>query len=141
MHFVPPEGATLVLELATGSIFHVALVRVATRTVVCKRLTSRGRDEPAARIAIVREAMLLSRMRIAAVPSFFRVGTDDHGPFVLEEFVEGMSFRALVEAWRQRGERVPPRLVAYLAVAAAEALAGLHGLKPPRRRSAQVTGT
>jgi serine/threonine-protein kinase len=128
MRFFPPEGTSLVAELAAGTVFHVAVVRARSETVVCKRLTPRVREEPAARIAIVREAMLLSRVHCHALPLFRRVGTDSHGPFVLEELIEGVSFRDLVEGWSSRRRPVPPRLVGHLAVTATESLSAFHAL-------------
>ena len=93
---------------------------------VCKRLLPRVREEPAARAAMVREAMALSRARHPALPELFRVGNDAHGPFVIESRVEGASVRAIVEGFREQGRAVPPRLIAHLAEASAAALAGVH---------------
>src|SRR4051812_31753729 len=123
MLFTAPEDTELVAVLATGSVFQVALVRDRADLVVCKRLLPRVRAEPAARAAMVREAMVLARAPHAALPALRRVGNDAHGPFVIEARVEGTSVRALVEGWRARGAPVPPRLVGHLALAAAEALA------------------
>jgi serine/threonine protein kinase len=47
---------------------------------------------------------------------------------VIEGLAAGVSVRGLVAGWRARGREVPPRLVAHLAVAAAEALAEVHEL-------------
>jgi serine/threonine protein kinase len=128
MRFVAPEGTELVEPLPSGSVFQVARVRVDRAVVVCKRLLPRVRGEPAGRAAIVREATALSLSRHPALPALIRVGTDGHGPFVLEAHAEGTSVRGLVEGWRARGGRVPLRLVAHLAQAAAEALAEVHDL-------------
>lgn len=128
MLFDPPEHTELCALLATGTVFQVALVRDHGELAVCKRLLPRVRDEPAARAAMVREATVLARARHAALPALRRVGQDAHGPFVIEARVEGTSARGLVEGWRARGLPVPPRLVAHLAAAAAEALAELHEL-------------
>jgi serine/threonine protein kinase len=128
MHFAAPDGTELVEPLATGTIFHVVVVRDGGALAVCKRLVPRVRAEQAGRAAIVREAMLLSRARHPALPGLRRVGSDAHGPFVIEERVPGTSVRGLVEGWRARGRGVPPLLVAHLASAAAEALAELHEL-------------
>ena len=128
MSFAPPETTELVAPLAAGSVFQVALVRERGELLVCKRLLPRMRTEPAARAALVREAMALARARHPALPSLRRVGKDEHGPFVIEERVEGTSARALVEGWRARGQPVPPRLWAHLAAEAAQALAELHEL-------------
>src|SRR5580693_8902262 len=127
MRFFAPEGTEVVGLLPSGSVFHVALVTVGGASPspvvrVCKRLLPRVRDEPAARAAMGREATALARARHPALPELYRVGSDAHGPFVIEERVEGVSVRALVEGWRARGGAVPPRLVAHLAQAAAEAL-------------------
>ena len=128
MRFVAPEGTELVAPLPNGSVFQVARVRAGGVVVVCKRLLPRVRREPAGRAAIVREATALARAHHPALPVLYRVGTDGHGPFVLEAHAEGTSVRGLVEGWRARGREVPPRLVAHLAHAAAEALAEVHDL-------------
>jgi eukaryotic-like serine/threonine-protein kinase len=128
MRFVAPEGTELVEPLPSGSVFQVARVREGSAVVVCKRLLPRVRREPAGRAAIVREATALARAHHPALPGLLRVGTDGHGPFVLQTHAEGTSVRALVEGWRARGHDVPPRLVAHLAHAAAEALAEIHAL-------------
>ncbi|APR86150.1 serine/threonine protein kinase [Minicystis rosea] len=132
MSFPAPDGTSFVSLLGTGSVFVAALVREGDEVVVCKRLLPRMRSEPAARAAMAREGLSLSLARHPALPALRRVGADGHGPFVIETRVEGMSFRALADAWRARHEPVPPRLVAYLAVAAAEALAGIHELADAR---------
>ncbi len=134
MLFVAPAGTELLGTLPSGSVFQVARVRDdgaragAPAIAVCKRLLPRVRGEPAARAAIVREAMALGRARHPALPELRRVGSDAHGPFLIEGHVEGASLRAVIEGWRARGERVPPRLVAHFAHAAAEALAAVHAL-------------
>lgn len=128
MLFVAPEGTELLEPLPAGSIFQVALVRDRGEIAVCKRLLPRVRREPAARAAIVREATALDRARHRSLPPLRRVGSDEHGPFVIEGHVAGASVRALAEGWRARGAAVPGRLVAHLAHAAAEALAAVHEL-------------
>lgn len=132
MLFPAPDGATLVSSLATGTMFMVGLVRVGHEVLVCKRLLPRMREEPAARAALAREALLLSRAHHHALPELRRVGSDDHGPFLIETRAEGVSLRALVEGWREREKPVPPRLVAHVAAAAATALAELHELADAR---------
>lgn len=129
MAYPAPENTELVQRIGAGSVFHVALVRAEGRLVICKRLTPRAVNEPAGRAAIVREAMALSLVRHPALPVLIRVGTDAHGPFVLETRVEGVSLRNLLEGWRSRGKRVPPLLVRHIARAAIESLAEIHELE------------
>ena len=128
MAYAAPEGTTLVATLGGGSVFDVALVRFGGRDVVCKRLSPRAAREPAGRAALVREARALTLARHAALPALIRVGSDAHGPFLIETHVAGTSARALVEGWRARGAAVPPRLVVHVAEVAATALAELHAL-------------
>jgi serine/threonine protein kinase len=128
MPFAPPDGTVLVEPLGSGSVFEVAAVRDGGAIVACKRLTPRAGRARAARAAMVREAKVLARARHPSLPALVRVGSDGHGPFVIESLVRGATVRAIVEGWRARGQRVPPRLVAHLAAAAAEALAELHEL-------------
>ena len=132
MHFHAPEGTDLVAPLATGAVFMVALVRDRGEVVVCKRLLPRVRAEPAARAAMAREGLALSRARHPSLPDLRRVGADAQGPFILETRARGASVRALVDGWNARGKGVPPRLVAHVAAAAAEALAELHELADDR---------
>ncbi len=128
MAYAAPEGTTLVATLGGGSVFDVALVRENGREVVCKRLSPRAAGEPAGRAALVREARVLALVRHAALPALIRLGTDAHGPFLIETHVAGTSARGLVEGWRARGASVPARLIAHVAEAAATALAELHEL-------------
>lgn len=128
MPYAAPAGTELVAPMGAGSVFEVALVRQAGRTLVCKRLLPRVVHEAAGRAAIEREARFLALARHPALPTLQRVGTDAVGPFLLETRMEGASIRALVEGWQRRGAPVPPRLVAHLAGAAAGALAEIHAL-------------
>ena len=132
MRFFPPEGTEVVAPLPNGSVFQVARVTMGTTghgtVAVCKRLLPRVREEPAARAALAREAMALARARHPALPELYRVGSDAHGPFLIEAYAQGTSVRGLIEGWRARGGAVPPRIVAHLAIEAASALADLHAL-------------
>lgn len=139
MAYPAPQGTELVALIGAGSVFEVALVREVgrgegargdlDRTVVCKRLRPRVREEPAGRAAIAREAQLLSLARHPSLPSLLRVGSDAAGPFVLETFAEGASLHAVAAAWASaRPGGVPARLFVHLAHAATTALAEIHEL-------------
>lgn len=143
MSYPAPEGTELLQTIGAGSVFHVAVVRAERRVLICKRLTPRAVNEPAGRAAIVREAKALTLAKGATgakgaagakgaspamLPSLVRVGSDAHGPFILETRVEGASIRALVEGWKARGRRAPPLFVRHVVRASIEALADLHEL-------------
>lgn len=139
MAFPAPEGTELVEVVGTGSIFHVAIVKQGSASLVCKRLLPRVRDEREARAAIVREAKALALGRHPAMPSLVRVGTDREGPFVLETRVSGVSLRALGRAWHARGG--PPRsLVTHVAISAARTLGELQAIEVDGRRLELVHG-
>lgn len=128
MPYAAPARTELLDILGAGSVFHVALVRADNQTLICKRLTPRMVREHAGRAAIVREARALSLAKHPALPTLVALGSDAHGPFILETRVPGVPLRALVEGWRARGQRVPPRLVGHIARLAILALAEVHEL-------------
>src|SRR4029078_2389565 len=98
MASAPPSGTELLSPIGSGSVFTVALVRRTGHTLVVKRLTPRGRAEPAGRAAIAREAQFLSFARHPSLPSLKGVGMDAEGPFVLETRMKGASIHAIVDA-------------------------------------------
>jgi len=124
--FSAPAGTELVEVIGNGSVFQVARVRRADVLCICKRLTPRNRREPAARAALAREATSLGMTELAVVPRIHEVGTDGHGPFLLESHMPGVSLRALVERWNERESTVPGPLAHHVALAAVRALSDLH---------------
>jgi serine/threonine-protein kinase len=121
--FAAPHGARLHRYLGRGELLEAALVEHGERLVVAKRIC-RGREtEPAAAEALVREARALSLVSLAGLPELVAVGTDEHGPFVLETEVEGLPLSQLKEAW---SGSVPPLLALHLASRAVRLLGALH---------------
>jgi eukaryotic-like serine/threonine-protein kinase len=110
--------------IGSGAIFEVRHFRESGRDLVVKRLLPRVRREPPARAALAREAHVLTALRHRAVPELVRLGTDEHGPFLVETFVTGTSIRRIVESWAPRGG-VPGRLAAHVTRQAFGALAEL----------------
>ncbi|MDI3288309.1 protein kinase [Polyangium sp. 15x6] len=129
MSFLAPKGTELVRLLGGGSVFEVALVREGDRELVCKRLVPLALAAREGRVAMVREARLLSMIEHPALPSLVRVGSDARGPFFLETFAAGTSVEALVRGWQERGARVPRSLVRHVAIEALGALAEIHALE------------
>ncbi|AKT38446.1 protein kinase domain-containing protein [Chondromyces crocatus] len=123
-----PEGTALFEHLGAGSVFDVALVQHGGRLLVCKRLNSRALREPAGRAALVREARVLSLVRHPALPELTRVGSDGHGPFILQTRQPGVSIRSVLEGWQARGRRPPRALVNHVVRTALEVLAEIQAL-------------
>lgn len=96
-----------------------------TITVAIKRPARAHRHDPEARAALEREARFLSLARHPSVPRLLSVGSDEHGPFLVEERVLGESLEAMLE----RGvEPLALSVAAPLLARAAEALGALHDL-------------
>lgn len=131
MPYPAPDGTELVEHLGTGATFDVALVRSRSCppvTLVCKRLTPGALHAHAGRAAMVREAKALALARHPALPTLARVGTDRHGPFLLESRREGASLRAVRDGWRDRGRTPPASLLVHVVRTAIETLAELQEL-------------
>ncbi|MFE1397980.1 serine/threonine-protein kinase [Nocardiopsis dassonvillei] len=79
-------------------------------------------EDPDFRARFTREIRLLSRVRSRSVPEFLGSGQDAHGPWLVTEFVPGLSLSAYV---RQHGP-LPPNLLLGLAAGVAEALNAVH---------------
>lgn len=116
--------------VGAGAVFEVRHFHEHGRDLVLKRLLPRVRREPAARAALAREAHVLAAVRHRALPDLLRLGTDEHGPFLVETYVTGASIRRIVDSWSDRGG-VPGRLAAHVTRRAFEVLAELAALSGP----------
>lgn len=111
--------------IGSGAHFEVRHFREHGRDLVIKRLLSRVRREPVARAALAREAHVLSAVHHRALPEIVRLGADEHGPFLVQTFMPGVSIRRIVDSWAERGG-VPGRLAAHVTRQAFGVLAELH---------------
>ena len=82
-------GGQLVRLVATSALHTLSCVRIGTAFFGLRRLTSRARREPEASARIQNEARILELLAGRAAPMLARSGEDEHGPFVLYEWVEG----------------------------------------------------
>jgi len=124
--FPLPAGVALVQVVGAGSVFEVALVERDGRRCICKRLKMRMLADPIGQCAMKREIEVLRRLRSGPVPRFIDSGEDDSGPWLLQDYVEALSMRQLVEAWHARGRGVPATLLDALVRDAFGGLAALH---------------
>ncbi|MBI4951932.1 MAG: phosphotransferase [Myxococcales bacterium] len=138
MSFAVPSGYRLVAYLGAGTALDVARVVEpgAPGEFVCKRVAPRpGASVPALR-ALRRERAVLERVAHRALPALRAAGEDDHGPYLVETAVPGLSLAALVEGFAAQAETaqerdgapIPARLLAAVARASFTALAELHAL-------------
>jgi serine/threonine-protein kinase len=115
----------VVKTLGAGATATVSLVtdRRSGRQHALKRLARRFVDEPAVVAAFLQEAALLAARPHPNIVRCDDAGTDDDGPYMLLEYVEGTTLRA----WqRAGGGAVAPTVVARLGLELAAVLGALH---------------
>jgi serine/threonine-protein kinase len=126
--FVPPASFRTIEMLGAGTTFNVAIVERGGARLLCKRLKPRMRDEPVAQAALEREAVLLDMVRHPSLPELVERGDDDHGPYLVESFVEAPSLRRVVEEHAAQGRALAPRVLRGVMRVGFQALAELHAL-------------
>src|SRR5258708_36296145 len=112
-----------------GSVSEVTSCVVRGEAFVRKRVARHVADSPVARAALVREASFLALATHPAVPRAIEVGTDDDGPFLVEEAIQGVTLAELSSAWH---DRVPRLLALHVVREAAGNLSAIHGLADER---------
>jgi hypothetical protein len=125
---VTPSGRYRVLHrLASGGMGEVELaVREEAgfrRIFAIKRLPAALREDHSARSMFLDEARLAGLVRHPNVVSVLDVGEDERGPFLVMEFVEGISAAALLRWAGKNGVSLPVQLCLRLA---RELALGLH---------------
>ncbi|MEM9072598.1 MAG: serine/threonine-protein kinase [Myxococcota bacterium] len=131
---------TRVCELAKGGMGRVDLaVRrdgAFRRLFAVKRLRESYRDDSDFRAMFLDEARIAGFLRHPKVVSVVDVGEDDDGPFLVLEYVSGVSLSELISRVRQRGGEVPLTVALRIALQVAEGLHAAHELRDPETGSA-----
>lgn len=114
--------------IASGGMATVHLGRLIgtagfLRTVAIKRLHAQFASDPEFTAMFLDEARLASRIQHPNVVSTLDVVMKEHELLLVMEYVRGESLSRLVRRARDRGERLPPRVVVAVV---AGALQGLH---------------
>jgi len=102
------------------------------RAYACKRLRRRLVDDPDARAMFVSEARIAGLVHHPNVVSVIDVGEDDEGPFLVMDYVEGMSLSQLIKALIARQERLPIQIAVRIFLDVARGLAAAHELTDHR---------
>ena len=107
----------IIRRLHVGGMAEVFLAvsegTIARRVVIKRMLPELARlDEMRARFA--EEAQLLSRLAGPGLPAVYDAGEDEEGPFLIEQFIPGVSLRELLDA---TGPLDPPEVAAILSQA------------------------
>ncbi|HSS37237.1 MAG TPA: serine/threonine-protein kinase, partial [Polyangia bacterium] len=123
----------VVCALASGGMGRVDLVvrrdgRFA-RLFAQKRLRPHLIDDEAVRRMFLDEGRIAGLVRHPHVVSVVDVGEDDAGPYLVMDFVEGVSLAELIARTAARGEQVPMTVALRIA---AQVAAGLHAVHETR---------
>jgi serine/threonine-protein kinase len=121
-----------VLELARGGMGTVELALKKdgsfSRLVAIKRLLPAHRDDVQFRSMFLDEARLAGLVRHPNVVSVTDVGQDESGPYLVMEYVEGVSLSAVVGNATRRNALLPVQLVVRIASEVARGLHAAHEL-------------
>jgi serine/threonine-protein kinase len=124
----------LLFELAHGGMGTVHLGRATgertgaigfERLVAIKRLHPHLLSNAESVERFLQEARVAARVHHANVVGVHQVGRDEHGHFLVQDYVEGDTLEGLIDASTLRRKRLPPPIVLRIAL---DALAGLHAV-------------
>lgn len=124
-----------VAEIARGGMGRVDLVvrrqGAFARPYAMKRLRREFLDDPDVGAMFVDEARIAGLIRHPNVVSVLDVGEDDDGPYLVMEFIEGVSAFELLAEVARRGMKVPVAVVVEIARQTARGLSAAHELEGP----------
>lgn len=93
-----------------------------------KRLLPAHQEDAELRSMFFEEARLAGMIRHPNVVSVLDVGEDEQGPYLLMDYVEGVSLHRLIEVSRMRHERLPLQVCMRIMAQVAEGLHAAHEL-------------
>lgn len=101
------------------------------RAYARKRLRPHLLEDEEARAMFVSEARIAGLLHHPNVVSVIDVGEDAEGPFLVMDYVQGMSLSELLKALAVRGESMPIQIVVRIFLDVARGLSAAHELRDP----------
>lgn len=98
------------------------------RVYAMKRLRPENRHDPRVRAMFLEEARIAGLLHHPNVVSVVDVGEDDQGPYLVMDYVQGVSLAELVTASRERAELVPQQICVRIIKQVAQGLHAAHEL-------------
>ena len=98
------------------------------RLYAIKRLRKALRDDRETRAMFVEEARIAGMLHHPNLVGVLDVGTDEDGPYLVMDFVEGVSLSMLLREVTTRGELLPVQLVARVMKQVCDGLSAAHRL-------------
>jgi eukaryotic-like serine/threonine-protein kinase len=125
--------------IATGSTARVDLCRSlgpreAGQLVAVKRLLPEHQHDRAISKRFLDEVWMTSALRHPHVVDVVGWGTDEAGPYLAVELVQGVSLGRLAKTVFDTGEQFPERLVVYIGLCVARGLGAAHDLSDEQGR-------
>jgi serine/threonine-protein kinase len=125
-------GYTWISEIAKGGLGTVSLVLRRDgrfqRLYALKRLHPHLREDPEVRTMFMEEARVAGLLRHPNIVGVLDVGEDDDGPFLVMEYVDGLSLATAVKILGRRGELFPISIVVDVIRQVADGLRSAHEL-------------
>lgn len=122
-----------VLELARGGMGTVEVVlrteRGFRRLQAVKRLLPEHRSDPSFREMFLDEARLAGLIRHPNVVSVLDVGEDADGPFLVMDFIEGLSLSEAIKTMSKRHGAIPLQVCLAITASVARGLHAAHELR------------
>lgn len=127
---VGPGEYRPLLQLGAGGMARVELavraVGTFRRLYAVKRLHPHLVNDPSARAVIEEEARIAGSLSHPNVVGVIDVGVDDDGPFLVMDYVEGLTLAELQTLAVRHGEAIPIEVACAIALAIARALDCIH---------------
>jgi len=128
-----PTSYVPVLELASGGMGTVSVcVRRSgafERLYAIKRLHPHLQGDPSMRAMFLDEARMSGLLRHSNVVPVLDVGEDDTGPFLVMDYVEGVSVSRFIRHHAKQGDRIPVPLCLHIVAQTARGLHAAHELE------------
>lgn len=99
------------------------------RLYALKRLHTQYRNDEAFRAMFLDEARIAGLLRHPNAVSVLDVGEDDHGPFLVMDYVDGIPLSSILRRVRKGGDHIPVQLIVSIVAQAAHGLHAAHELQ------------
>ena len=128
-----PTSYVPILELASGGMGTVSVcIRRSgafERLYAIKRLHPHLQGDPSMRSMFLDEARMSGLLRHSNVVPVLDVGEDDTGPFLVMDYVEGVSVSRFIRHHAKQGDRIPVPLCLHIVAQTARGLHAAHELE------------
>jgi eukaryotic-like serine/threonine-protein kinase len=102
------------------------------RVYAIKRMSTELKESEAGRAMFMDEAHIAGLLRHSNVVSVLDVGEDEHGPYLVMDYVKGLDLAQLMKGMRARSQHTPIDIAIRILADVAAGLHAAHELRGPR---------